>query len=160
LHIGRGDAIGVGLFERCLVGGQGGQVLHHGFPVAAHFHRADDHLLDLRFQGIHPAIPELFEVQAGVEYRRRIDFHGLAVETQGEGFRVGAPGFEVMAAGTGQCVVDRQARLIEQLAPQLDLGRGELGQRRHGFERFVQRRGRHGHPQAQPQREDEAETVG
>ena len=99
LHIGGRDAVGVGLFERGVVVGQCGKVLHHGVPVAAHFHRADHHLFDLGLQGVHPAIPELFEIQAGVEHRWGIDRHRLAVEAQGKRLVVGASGFQVMAAG-------------------------------------------------------------
>ena len=141
LHIGSGDAIGIGLFERVLVGGQGGQVAHHGIPVAAHFHRADHHLLDLGLQRVHPTVPELFEVQAGVEYGRGIDLHRFAVKANGEWLVVGAAAGQLVTARAGQGVVDRQARLIEQLATQLNLGRVQYWNRRQGLERFVQRCG-------------------
>ena len=95
----------------------------------------------LPFSHLSNIVPELFEVQAGVEHGRGIDLHRLAVKTNGERLVVGAAAGQLVTAGAGQGVVDRQARLIEQLATQLNLGRVQYGNRRQGLERFVQWRG-------------------
>ncbi|MNR43651.1 hypothetical protein D3C85_1622930 [compost metagenome] len=74
----------------------------------------------LFFQGLDPAVPELTEVQAGIEYARRIDLQGIAVKAERQWFVVATTKVQVMAAGTGQTVVNRQARVVEQLASQFD----------------------------------------
>ena len=158
LHIGRRHAVGVHLGECGLVLGDGREVGDHGFPVAAHFRRADDHLFDLGLEGVHATVPELFEIQAGVEHRGRIELDRLAVKAQGKRLVVGPAGCQSVATGAGQAAIDRQAFLVKQLATQFHRCRIQPGYRRQRCERFIQRRGQRRLRGAKPEGDGKAES--
>ena len=160
LHIGRRHAVGVHLTEGGLVLRHGGEVVDHGFPVAAHFHRADDHLFDLGLEGIHPTVPELLEIQAGVEHRGCVEFDRLAIKAQGKRLVIAPARCQLVATGTGQAVIDRQAFLVEQLATQLNCCHIQQRHRRQWFERLIQWRGRRGQGGADPEGDGKAECPG
>nr|BFE94584.1 hypothetical protein GCM10020185_51200 [Pseudomonas brassicacearum subsp. brassicacearum] len=80
LDIRLGHAIGVRVLEVLGIAGVIGDALDDRFPGAAHFHRAGHDRVDLFFQRVDAAIPELVEVQAGIEHGGRVDLHRLAIE--------------------------------------------------------------------------------
>ncbi|MNF92559.1 hypothetical protein D3C84_752070 [compost metagenome] len=97
--------------------------------------------MDLGFQGVGASVPELPKVQGGVEHAGGVDRHWLTGEADGKRLGIGPTVFQSMATGTGQRVVDRQPRFIEQLATEFDAQRILCRRRWQWLEGFVQRRG-------------------
>lgn len=127
-RIGKGRCEGLGIAR------QRPQLVHHRRRVRhAHLDGIEDRLAGLRGQVGRATVPELGDLPAGVEHRRRVAGAELPAGAGGGGqvVHTGRP-VEAVAAAAGLGVVDRQSRLVEQPAPQLDADGRVVLRARHG----------------------------
>ncbi|CUK13187.1 Uncharacterised protein [Achromobacter sp. 2789STDY5608615] len=152
-HLVDGDVVlAEHLLEFGAVARNGIEHLHRQFMGGGHFHRIGDRAAGLLAQVLGAAVPELGDVQAGIEHRRRIDRTLLPLVADRRLQVVGAAHAQVVAGITGDRAGARQARVEEQLLAQLHLGRVLDHRRLDRLDRFLPRRARR---LARPQRNDD-----
>ena len=117
--------------------GQGVQGLHRQLVGEGHLQRVLDGARRLRLQILGAPIPELHEVEAGVEHGGRVDRPLLPLVAEGTDLVVYPAGRQVVAGVAGDGVGFREPRLEEQHLAQLDFFRcAHLG-RFHRLDRLV-----------------------
>jgi hypothetical protein len=85
-----------------------------GFPVGVKYLGIGNGHIDLIFEAAGLPVPELAEVVCGIEHGRRIQRPEASIDARRTSTAIGTASCEVMAAGTADFVVTREARIEKQ----------------------------------------------